>query len=410
MKILFLTLVKINSLDERGLYSDLLREFKNNGHQIFVVNPTERKHKKSTYLVEQDEVKILHVKTFNIQKTNVLEKGLATLAIENQFLKGIKKYFNNHKFDIIIYSTPPITFTKIIQFIKKRDNAFAYLLLKDIFPQNAVDMKMIKSGSLIHSFFLRKEKKLYQISDKIGCMSPANVDYILRHNVYLKKEMIEVNPNSIDPQFKEISKEEIISLRNLYNLPKEKKIFIYGGNLGKPQGIDFMIETIEKSNNKNAFFLIVGAGTKFKEIKNWFNKNNPSNAKLINLLPKKDFDNLLLACDVGMIFLHKDFTIPNFPSRLLSYLDSGLPIIAATDINSDVGKSIIEAECGFWIQSGETEKMLDIIDNISSDKLNLSILKTNSRLHLNTNFNVKKSYQLIMNALSDNRSKYQHEK
>ena len=43
-------------------------------------------------------------------------------------------------------------------------------------------------------------------------MSPANVDYILRHNVYLKKEIIEVNPNSIDPQFKEISKEEIINL------------------------------------------------------------------------------------------------------------------------------------------------------------------------------------------------------
>jgi glycosyltransferase involved in cell wall biosynthesis len=401
MKILFLTLVKINSLDERGLYSDLLREFKNNGHQIFVVNPTERKHKKSTYLVEQDEVKILHVKTFNIQKTNVLEKGLATLAIENQFLKGIKKYFNNHKFDIIIYSTPPITFTKIIQFIKKRDNAFAYLLLKDIFPQNAVDMKMIKSGSLIHSFFLRKEKKIYQISDKIGCMSPANVDYILRHNVYLKKEMIEVNPNSIDPQFKEISKEEIISLRNLYNLPKEKKIFIYGGNLGKPQGIDFLIETIEKSNNKNAFFLIVGAGTKFKEIKNWFNKNNPSNAKLINLLPKKDFDNLLLACDVGMIFLHKDFTIPNFPSRLLCYLDSGLPIIAATDINSDLGKAIEDANCGYWIRSDDIQKMLNFIDRFVSDEVNLSLMHSNAKYLLNIKYNVKISYQLIIESLKN---------
>lgn len=410
MKILFLTLVKINSLDERGLYSDLLREFKNNGHQIFVVNPTERKYKKSTYLVEDDNVKILHVKTFNIQKTNVLEKGLATLAIEKQFLKGIKKYFNNHKFDIIIYSTPPITFTKIIQFIKKRDNAFAYLLLKDIFPQNAVDMKMLKSGSLIHSFFLRKEKKLYQISNKIGCMSPANVNYILKHNVYLKKEMIEVNPNSIEPFFKTISKEEIDNIRNIYNLPLEKKIFVYGGNLGKPQGIDFLIETIENCNNKNAFFLIAGSGTKFNEINKWFNYKKPANAKLISHLPKSEFDNLLLACDIGMIFLHKDFTIPNFPSRLLSYLDSGLPILASTDVNSDVGQSIIQAECGFWTKSGEIEKMLDTIDHLTSDKLNLSILKTNSRLHLNTNFNVKKSYELIMNAFSDYQSKYQYEK
>ena len=87
MKILFLTLVKINSIDERGLYSDLLREFKKNGHQVFVVNPIERKYKKSTFLVDQDDVKILHVKTFNIQKTNSLEKGIATLAIEKSIFK-----------------------------------------------------------------------------------------------------------------------------------------------------------------------------------------------------------------------------------------------------------------------------------------------------------------------------------
>jgi glycosyltransferase involved in cell wall biosynthesis len=401
MKILFLTLVKINSIDERGLYSDLLREFKKNGHQVFVVNPIERKYKKSTFLVDQDDVKILHVKTFNIQKTNSLEKGIATLAIENQFLKGIKKYFNEYKFDIVLYSTPPITFTKIIQYLKKRDNAFAYLLLKDIFPQNAVDMKMIKSGSLIHSFFLKKEKKLYKISDKIGCMSQANFDYILRNNRYLHKELIEVNPNSIDPLFKTMSKLEIINLRNQYNLPLDKKIFVYGGNLGKPQGLDFMLETIEKSNNKNAFFLIVGNGTKFKEISSWFNKNNPPNAKLINLLSKPDFDKLLLACDVGMIFLHKDFTIPNFPSRLLSYLDSGLPVIAATDLNSDIGKAIEDANCGYWICSGDIQKMLNFIDRFVSDEVNLSLMHSNAKYLLNTKYNVKISYQLIIEALKN---------
>jgi glycosyltransferase involved in cell wall biosynthesis len=400
MNILFLTLLRINSLNDRGIYTDLLREFRDKGHTIFAVNPIERRNKKATYLITEKGVNIINVKTLNIQKTNVFEKGIATLSIEYQFLNAIKKYFKNQKFDIILYSTPPITFSGIISYIKQRDNAFSYLLLKDIFPQNAVDMEMIKKNSLIHKYFLKKERKLYELSDKIGCMSQANVDYITKHHSYLQKEMIEVNPNSIDPLFTTISKVEINKIRNKYNLPNEKKIFVYGGNLGKPQGLDFLIETIDKCNNNNAFFLIVGNGTKFKEINNWFIKKKPRNAKLIHLLAKPDFDKLLLACDVGMIFLHTNFTIPNFPSRLLSYLNAGLPVIAATDAHTDIGKAIEDANCGYWTKTGDIQKMLKFIDKFVSDDLNLSLMNINAKSLLSTKYDVKLSYKLIIESFN----------
>lgn len=89
------------------------------------------------------------------------------------------------KFDLIIYSTPPITFQRAVEYVKERDNAQTYLLLKDIFPQNAVDIGILsKNGwkGLIYKYFRKKEKKLYGISDRIGCMSEANCKYILSHN------------------------------------------------------------------------------------------------------------------------------------------------------------------------------------------------------------------------------------
>ena len=106
-----------------------------------------------------------------------------------------------------------------------------------------------------------------------------------------------------------------------YNLPIDKKIFVYGGNLGKPQGLDFLLETILSATDKNVFFLIVGSGTEYDRIGKWFVEIKPKNALLVPGLAKEDYDLLLNACDVGLIFLHKDFTIPNFPSRLLSYLE-----------------------------------------------------------------------------------------
>lgn len=395
MKVLFLTMVKINSFSDRGIYTDLLREFHEEGHEIFAVCPVERREKKKTFIRNQKEGTTLNVQTLNLQKTNIVEKGLATLAIEFQFLSAIKKYFSDVKFDVVIYSTPPITFSKVISFIKKRDNAYSYLLLKDIFPQNAVDMKMLKKNGVLHKMFVKKEKKLYALSDTIGCMSEANRNYILKHNPTIDPEKVEINPNSIKPIIFTQNREETKAIKLKYKLPTDKKIFVYGGNLGKPQGVDFLLDTILSTKNKNAFFLIVGSGTEYGRIEKWFAEIKPVNALLLKGLPKQDYDLLLNACDVGMIFLHKDFTIPNFPSRLLSYLEMKMPIIAATDVNTDIGGVIEENKCGYKVTSGDFESMQSAIKKILSNEKNFNQMKENAWELLERDYRVERSYNLI---------------
>lgn len=399
MKILFLTLLKINSLDERGIYSDLLKKFHDEGHEICIVCPNERREKRGTELNKNCNSQILKVKTLNIQKTSLIEKGLATLMIERQFLNAVKKYFSEIKFDLVLYSTPPITFSKVIEYVKKRDAAFSYLLLKDIFPQNAVDMKLLKKNGIIHKYFLRKEKKLYQLSDKIGCLSEANLEYLKKHNSYLDFKKIEINPNTISPKFINYSSSEKENIKLKYSIPQKKKIFIYGGNLGKPQGLDFLLKTIQETKRSDVYFLIIGSGTEFKRIQKWFEKFQPQNALLIPVLPKNDYDKLLAACDVGLIFLNKNFTIPNYPSRLLSYLEMKMPVIAATDPNTDIGMDIERNNCGFSVISGDSQRMQNAINKTISIILESNIMKENAWLFLQREFKVEKSYILIIKSI-----------
>lgn len=401
MKILFLTLHKIDSFNERGIFSDLLKKFHENGHEVCVICPSERREKKSTEMIEAERSKILKVKILNIQKTSLIEKGLSTLLIEYQFLKGVKKYFSEIKFDLILYSTPPITFYKVIKYIKKRDEAFSYLLLKDIFPQNAVDMKMLKKGGLIHKYFLQKEKKLYEISDKIGCLSNANKKYIKKFNKYLNFNKIEINPNTINPIFIDYSRLQKEKIKLKYSIPINKKIFIYGGNLGKPQGLNFLLETINQSKRSDIFFVIVGSGTEHIKIKKWFNKLKPNNAVLLDALPKNEYDKLVAVCDVGLIFLNKNFTIPNYPSRLLSYLEMKMPVIAATDSNTDIGTDIEKNNSGFFVISGDSKGMQNAINKIMSNITNSNSMNMNAWSFLQREFKVDKSYELIVKSMSN---------
>ncbi len=369
MNILFLTLLDFDSLDEHNIYTDLLRELKKDKNDIYVISPCERRSYKKERLIKDKNTTILKLKIGNIQKTNLLEKGISTITLEKIFIAGVKRFFSKVKFDLVLYSTPPITFQKTVEYIKKRDNSTTYLMLKDIFPQNAVDLGMLsKTGvkGILYKYFREKEKKLYRASDYIGCMSEANRKYILQHNKEINTEKVIICPNSIeakDYSLDNISKQK---MRIKYQLPLDKMIFVYGGNLGKPQDIPFIIKCLKTQiHNTNSFFLIVGDGTEYSTLESFFKKENPSNMKLLKRLAKEDYDRMIAACDVGMIFLDHRFTIPNFPSRLLSYMQAKLPVLAVTDINSDIGQVIVNGKFGWWCESNDEEKFSNIIQIIN---------------------------------------------
>ncbi|KQC34061.1 glycosyl transferase [Nonlabens sp. YIK11] len=368
MRILFLSLVKVKSIDDRGIYTDLLRALIRNGHQVTAITPVERRDTDPGGITVFDSFRCIHVKTLNIQKTGFIEKGLGMLTIATQFKRAIKRYIPTEHFDLILYSTPPITLYSVVVWLKNKMRCKTYLLLKDIFPQNAIDMKMMNENGFLHRYFMNIEKQLYLISDKIGCMSPANVEFLLNNNTYLDPSDVHVNPNSIEPVFNELDYDQKNRIRKKYGLPLNDRILVYGGNLGIPQGIDFLIDVLEQVNVENTFYLIVGNGSEYYKLKSWFDKRKPMNALLLNYLPKRDYDTLLQSCDIGLIFLDKNFRIPNFPSRLLSYLEMGFPTVAATDPNTDIGSIIEQYNCGRSVLAGDTEAFEEAIRSIISSE------------------------------------------
>lgn len=398
MNVLFLTLSNFTTIKGQGIYPDLLRKFCEKGNNVFIVSPTERRNNKKTYIIEEESCRILKVRTGNIQKTNIIEKGISTVLLEGQFKRAIKKYFSNVKFDLVLYSTPPITLAGAVKYIKKRDDAKTYLLLKDIFPQNAVDIGMMQTSgikSLIYKIFRKKEKELYRLSDAIGCMSEANVDFLLKHNPEIDKAKVEICPNCIEPLTLECSCEDKMKIREKYSIPVDKKVFIYGGNLGKPQGIPFLVECLKKNvGREDAYFIICGRGTDYSVIREFFDNEKPKNMLLINGLPTEEFERLVSLCDVGLIFLDKRFTIPNFPSRLLSYLQAKIPVIAATDKNTDLGKVITDGKFGLWCESSLAEDFTEILNiAMSSD---LKEMGKKGYEYLMREYTTDKGYEIII--------------
>lgn len=396
----------MRNISTSGIYTDLMRKFRDEGHQVYVIYPNERRTGRPTELIKTEKINLLGVRTLNVTKTNIVEKGIGQLMLEGMFKRAMNKYFGNVKFDLILYSTPPITFNNVIKTAKKRNpNAVTYLLLKDIFPQNAVDLGMMtKTGfkGLLYRMFRKKEKTLYQLSDHIGCMSPANVKYVLEHNPEVSSDKVEIAPNSYDvPKGNGEGREgrDRVEIRQKYGLPTDRPLFIYGGNMGKPQGIPFLVECMRAVKDRtDCHFVIVGDGTEYPKLEAFVKECHPKAVSLFRQLPKEDYDKLAEACDVGLIFLDYRFTIPNYPSRLLPYLMSRKPIIACTDPNCDTGTLAEQNGYGFYCPSNSVEAFVKTIDlMLASD---IKQMGENGYRFFFDNYTTEHTFKAIMKHLN----------
>lgn len=396
MNVIFLSISVLPHLDRHSISLDLLHEFTRQGHNVAVVCAQVKGE--DTALTEEAGCRVLRVKIGGNKKANPIVKGITTLMLPRLYINAVKRYFGDTKFDLVLYPTPPITHADTVRFIKKRDGAKSYLLLKDIFPQNAVDIGMMtKSGwkGFVYRYFRRKEKQLYALSDCIGCMSEANVQYVLQHNPDVSPAKIEVCPNSIEPQDMRITVEERLAIREKYGIPTDKCVFVYGGNLGRPQGIPFVMACLKaQADNPDAFFLLVGDGTEYRKLEAFMAEHKPQNAVLLQKLPKEDYDRLVAACDVGLIFLDHRFTIPNFPSRLLGYMQAGVPVLACTDPNTDIGKVIVEGGFGWWCESNDTTAFGECVQAaLAADR---AAMVQKELDYLNEHYTVGTAYQTIV--------------
>ncbi len=405
IKVLFITSDYMKPENGSNIYTDLAEELKANGHDVKVVVTEEKKQAKETKLYHERGLEVLRVKIGNLYEVNLVEKAFTILSINKYLKKDIKKYFNNEQFDLILFESPPLTMASTVKWAMKKYHAPSYLMMKDIFPQNGVDIGLYSKNSPIYWYFRYREKKLYKISTKIGCMSQGNLEYLLKHNKFLNREKLELFPNTMKIlKDKPLTLKEKEKIRKKYNLKNNDIVAIYGGNFGKPQGLDFLKDIFEEYKDKtNIKFVLVGKGTEKKKVSEL--TKGYSNILMFDYIPRIDYEKLLKACDIGLIFLDKRFTIPNFPSKTLSYLNCHLPIMASIDKNTDYGSFLINENCGLWVENGDIINFRKEFNTLIKNTELRQKMGDNGYNYLINNLDVKDSVKKLERFIGDENGK-----
>ena len=396
MNILYIASIFPTPKEGENLYTDLASELVENGHRVTVIVSEEKRKIDDTKVCMERNFNVIRVRTGNLYEIGSVEKAISFITLQSKMKNAINKYLSDEKFDMIVFMSPPVTMYGVVNFAMKKYNCFSYLMQKDIFPQNAVDLKIMTKYNPAYWYFRHKEKELYKISTVIGCMSEKNKEYLLNHNKYLDCEKLQIFPNTTKLNREEEYIDDARQIKRRYSIPENRVIITYGGNFGKPQGIDFLIQILGVyKDNKNVEFLLVGKGTEKEKLYRYIKEKNIENVKLINFLNSEEFSKILKISDIGLVLLDYRFTIPNIPSKTLTYFKNRVPIMAATDNNTDFKQMLEDSGAGLWCESNDVYSFKEKLDFLIANKKVRKEMGENGRLFLEKNLTTEVSVKIL---------------
>lgn len=396
MNILYISISFPREKEGNNIYTDLAEELSEK-HNVTVLVAEQSNNIDKTAFNNERGVEVLRVKTGNMFNVNFVEKAISYITIQNKLKKAIKKYLDKRQYDVVLFMAPPVTIGSVVKYAMNKYNAISYLMQKDIFPQNSLDLGIMNKNHPAYYYFRYKEKQMYKIATKIGCMSQGNIEYLIENNKFLNRDKLEFFPNTI--KLREISDKKT-NIRKKYNIGENKILALYGGNFGKPQGINFIKKILEcYKNDDRVVFCFSGKGTEKENLYKYIEENNIKNVVTIEYLPREEYNNILKEADIGLIFLDSNFTIPNIPSRTLAYFEYSIPIMSATDKNTDYKDILVEkAKAGLWSESNNIKNFRKKFNYLIENKEERIRMGQNGRKYLEENFTTKESVKILENT------------
>ena len=343
---------------------DLSREFVNQGHEITVILPSAEI--KYPYLLEDMEgVRVLRLRSPKIKNLNYIRRTFAEFFMPFIMRRNLHKSpLARERWDGVVWYSPSIFHGPFIRAIKLASNCKSYLIIRDIFPQWAVDIGLMSKRGLIYLFFNTVARYQYSVADIIGVQTPGNLEYFTDWVVRGNRQL-EVLQNWL---FDSPTGECSISLND--TKLAGRKIFVYAGNMGVAQGVSIFLDLAELLQVRlDIGFIFVGRGSDATKLAEDASLRELNNVLFYDEIDPDEIPGLYAQCAVGLVALDPRHKSYNIPGKFLTYMQAGLPVLARINTGNDLVDLIQENNIGRVSVGGDKRslemlayELLDLID------------------------------------------------
>lgn len=375
------------------LVHDLAVEFTHRGNGAVVLTPSDA-ISENLRISEEDGITVARIKSGRIKGASKILRAIREARLSANIWRAAKEFLRANPCDLLLFYSPTIFFGALVRRLKQMWSCPAYLILRDIFPDWAVDAGVLRKR-LPYRFFRRVAAEQYRIADVIAVQSPANLKHF----------------SQFFPQGK--FRLEVLfnwTALNEVNLPQTnyrerlglqgKIVFLYGGNIGVAQDMDNILRLAARFISRpNVHFLLVGDGSEVARLKKAIEAKGFTNVQIVCGLPQEDYLAMVSEFDFGLISLDARLNSHNIPGKLLSYLYWGMPVLASLNSGNDLFEILEQNQAGYCVVNGDDENLFLKASQLADDRERKPAMRRNARRLLEQTFSVDNAVTQILNHL-----------
>jgi glycosyltransferase involved in cell wall biosynthesis len=344
---------------------DLAREFARQGHALTVLLPTP--DQQAPWALEHmDGVQLLRLKAPRTKDIGYVRRTLGELAMPFAMLRRFRKSpLATEQWDGVVWYAPSIFHGPLASALKKSSGCKGYLIIRDIFPEWAVDMGLMGRG-LSYRFFDAVARYQYSVANVIGVQTPGNLGYFDEWRLQPGRQL-EVLQNWLDK-----SALARCPIRVNETSLAGRKVFVYAGNMGIAQGMDILLGLAEQLRGRtDVGFLFVGRGSDAARLKGSAKDRKLDNVLFYDEIHPDEIPDLYAQCSAGIVALDPRHKSHNIPGKFLTYMQSGLPVLANINAGNDLAQMIRDEQVGQVCESNRVDDLVQcanqLLDQIESD-------------------------------------------
>lgn len=386
------------------IYYDLARGFAKRGHEVDVITSCPRRFNMATS--DQDRefpldetVEGIHIHRCQHPATrdNVIVRGLEHFYLPLYYFRKYRQL--KKKFDVCLMHIPPLPLYYLARAIKRYDGTPLVLNIQDFHPQELTDVGVLRNPVMI-KLLEYLERRSYESADYITVLSGGGIRYVVERGADRSRVSHIFNSVSLSDFDSLVQRRDFKEKEGI----QDKFLISYAGILSPYQGIDNILDTAKVlRDHGDIVFYIAGDGSERQRIEGRIRQEEISNVRLLPLLPRIEYFNLINSSDVSFISLDERMKAPCVPGKTINLMACNQPIIATAAGESETANVIRKAECGVVVKPGDVASIRSAVLRLKEGASLREAMGSNGRRYLEKNMSLEKNvalYEEIFHVLT----------
>jgi colanic acid biosynthesis glycosyl transferase WcaI len=284
--------------------------------------------------------------------------------------------------DIYIIISPPL-FLGILAWMMAALKRSRYIFhVQDLQPDAAIGLEMVKSGAFLRLLY-GIERFSYRHAVVVSGISESMLAAFSRKGVPAEKRWY--FPNWVSSRVA-VMDPAAHSFRESHGIPPDAFLAVYAGNLGRKQGLHVLLEAgrLLKAYSvderySSIWIVIAGDGVMRPELERELRRDPAPNFLLLPLLPEPAYRAMLTEATMGIVTQARGSGQVVFPSKLLTILAAGLPILAVAEEDSDLAGSVLRGKFGVNVLPTQPEQVAQVLVDLTHQQEILPQMAENGR-------------------------------